>query len=251
MNFADLRACARSRRIASWTGLRSCVDEPVHEELRGEDAHEGHVVPEADRLAAPHLGDQLADRLRLEQAGAPQPLGARAAPRRRRSRRVLAGRRSSLLGRAIRLLRCARDARAAPGRRPQRLSICFSSQALHLQPRRERGGELHHAVVEEREAALDGVRHRHAVALRRQDVARQQVRGLQVLRLREAGASAANSGGSGAAQRRRPRRAAAAARASSGGEERLALRRQSQRGRCENNGSSRPGRGRTPKKACR
>ena len=67
-------------------------------------------------------------------------------------------------------------------RRATCLSRYFSSQRLHLQRRRQRDANCDDAWIEEREAAFDAVRHRNAVALRRQDVAGQQLRHLEVLR---------------------------------------------------------------------
>jgi hypothetical protein len=61
----------------------------------------------------------------------------------------------------------------------------FLVERLHLerwrQPRRERDDTW----IEERMTAFDAVRHRDAVALRRQEISGQQVGGLQILRLRE------------------------------------------------------------------
>ena len=52
--------------------------------------------------------------------------------------------------------------------------MCFSRRPLQLHARRDARRELDDAMVEEGEAALDGMRHRHAVALRGEDVAGQQ-----------------------------------------------------------------------------
>ena len=87
--------------------------------------------------------------------------------------------------RAIGLLRPRCRCAPARGRFAASRRMCFSRSPRSFSARRDARRELDHAVVEEREAALDRVRHRHAVALRREDVARQQVGGLEILRLRQ------------------------------------------------------------------
>ena len=160
------------------------------------------------RRGCAHFCAQLLDRPRIEDT------------RGRRSRRATDGRLD--IGRRVRRRRrtgCpARDraASAVADRRRQQVRACFAQDVLlaqpaHLQPRRNAGGEFDDAVVEEREAALDRVRHRHAVALRREDVARQQIARSRDTAPATADASArTRPAGCRAARRaRRSRRAAA------------------------------------------
>ena len=65
------------------------------------------------------------------------------------------------------------------------LRMYFSFSTLIFTRARQPARELGDAVIEERAAALDRVRHLDAIALARQDVAGQQARGLEILALAE------------------------------------------------------------------
>ena len=153
------------------------------EEQHRERADEAHLVglPHpggARRLALLHepldgFGPEQADRaqvLRVQQLA--HVVGRARADERghdRRAVRALAARRD--LG---------RDQR--PGRLPEEVLLLEPS---HLHRVGERRGELGHAVVEEREPALDRVPHEHPVALRVQEVRVEEGHDLEVLRLAE------------------------------------------------------------------
>ena len=75
--------------------------------------------------------------------------------------------------------------RPATSPRAASLSTCFSSRTCSLYCAGSESARATTFVVEKREAPLDGVRHQHAVALGREQVAGQQRANLDVLILRE------------------------------------------------------------------
>src|SRR3954469_9430533 len=118
------------------------------EQLRGQDADKSHVVGARDwsnRLTA--FLDQAAYRARLEIAGAGYGVG------REQRFHVLVPvlEKAFAVGRPVGLLRPLDDhARQVPAERLAQQVLL--AQALQLERRRQRGAELDHAVVEEREA---------------------------------------------------------------------------------------------------
>ena len=86
--------------------------------------------------------------------------------------------------RAIRLLMTLRNRRRNEPGRTAFQEVLFI-QHFHFQRNRKPGGEFDYPMVQEGEAAFHGMGHGHAVALRRQDIAGEQVFRFQVLGLAE------------------------------------------------------------------
>ena len=151
------------------------------EKLGRQDADEGAVVAKAGEPPAGALGNQLGDRARLEVSGVVDCS--------RREALADIGRRAGAgealaVGRAVGLLRSVAD-RCRHERRHGFAENVFFAQAAELEPRRDFGGKFDDAMVEEGKTALDRMRHGNTVALRRQDVAGQEIGGLQILGLGE------------------------------------------------------------------
>src|ERR1043166_4479638 len=150
-------------------------------ELGRQHADERGVVAEADEFPVTALGDEALDRGGIEIAGGGD-LG-----RGETARHVIRGIRADerpRVGRAVGLLGAVRDRRWQQPLGGLAEDVLLA-QAVELELRWNARAQLDHAVIEEREAALDRVRHGDAIALRGEDVARQQVRGFEILRLRE------------------------------------------------------------------
>src|SRR5262249_13161754 len=186
MNLRTLRSV--SWRMTPPSGDRGCnggtgsgSDELAMPKLGRQDADEGRVVAEADEFPVTALGDESLDRAGIEEAGAGKIGRGQAA--RHVIRRIRADEGGGVW-RAVRLLGAVRDrVRQQPlGGFAQDVLL---AQAAELDLRRNARAQFDDAVIEEREAALDCMCHRHAVALRGEDVAREQIDGFEILRLRQ------------------------------------------------------------------
>ena len=180
---SDWTVAPTTTRVGTGGGSKSGIrDQLLVQEHRRDRADERHLVGLAGAVGVRlELRDDALDGLRPEDPGGAQALGAQqladvlgrvladedAADR--RPVRTLAAR--------VDLLGQERADGAA-----QRVLLLEPAQP---QPVGQRGGELRHAVVEEREAALDRVAHQHPVALRVQQVALEEGLDLDVLRLAE------------------------------------------------------------------
>src|SRR5688572_6785865 len=147
-------------------------------QLRGEDCDERLVLARSRDLAGPAPGGESRDRACREHSRARERVATEhvADPGRRsgaeEARRV---------GSAIGLFRagayrCRNDASGPPS---QNLLLAKTPQA---RARWQCSGELEETVIEEWEAALHAMRHRHAVALRAEKVRRQQQRHFEIRR---------------------------------------------------------------------
>src|ERR1700680_120659 len=157
------------------------VDEGAVPQLCGQNSQKRGVVAESEQALAAAFLDELVDRVGVEIAGR----GDRRSRQRVPDMLGRTGREEApALRRAIRLLGALDDALRQQGARALAQDVLFA-QTSQLELRRYACRKLHHPVIEEREAALDRMSHRHAVALRGKDVAGEQVRRFQVLRLRQ------------------------------------------------------------------
>src|SRR6185312_10079773 len=83
---------------------------------------------------------------------------------------------------AVRLFAAGRDGLGDEVARDALEDVLFV-EAAELDAGREARGEFDDAVIEEGEAAFDGIGHGDAIALAREDIAGKQKRGFEILRL--------------------------------------------------------------------
>src|SRR5258707_5242271 len=173
------------RSSCSTFGMRELLseasDELVGHELGRENPDQRHVVLDPDGAAVAELCHQLVDGDRIEDAVVRDALW------REQLLHVLeagSAEEALSLGGSIGLLGPLPHGWRHQARRTA-LQQVFLVEDPHLQTRRDPRRELDHPVIQEGEPRLDRVRHRHPVALGRQDVTGQQGGGLQVLGLTE------------------------------------------------------------------